>query len=132
MFKKTVFLSLLASLWLLTACEKQEGFGGNASIRGNVYTRDYNTTFTLLLGEFPAVDEYVYLVFDDDISYADRICTNPAGEFEFQYLYPGKYSVYAYSNDSTFLSPTKIAITKEVDITENKQIVDVGQITILK
>jgi hypothetical protein len=84
------------------------------------------------LGEFPAVDEYVYLVFDDDISYADRIRTSPTGEFEFQYLYPGKYSVYAYSNDSTFVSPTKIAVTKEIEITENKQIVDVGQITILK
>ena len=132
MFKKTVLLSLLCSLWLLSACKKQEGFGGNASIIGNVYARDYNTTFTLLLGEYPAVDEYVYLVFDDDISYADRIRTSPTGEFEFKYLYPGNYSVYAYSNDSTFTSPTQIAVTKQADITENKQVVDVGQITILK
>ena len=125
-------LALVSLLILIQfSCKKPEGEGGSASIKGKVWTQKYNGTFSRLETEYPGADEWVYIIYGSETSYGDRIRTNYNGEFEFRFLRTGKYKLYLYSRDSTFTSPSGIvAVVKEVEIKERKQVVDVGQITI--
>jgi hypothetical protein len=118
---------------ILSSCTKDPGVGGDATIKGSVHVEHWNTTFTQFISEYAGADVYVYLVFGDDISYGKRIKTNPDGDFEFKYLYKGDYSVYVYSLDSTLLDPSgTIPIEQKVNITDRKQIVDVGTFNIFQ
>ena len=102
---KTITKSLLVMLVILAfaGCKKNPGTGGDASIRGKVYVKHYNTTFSTLLSSYFGPDIYVYIVYGDDISYGQRLKTNYEGAFEFKYLYKGDYKIYAYSIDSAYI-----------------------------
>ena len=122
-------------LMLFSACAKEPGIGGEASIYGKVYARHYNSTFTVLLSEYYVPDTYVYLVYGDDINYGTRIKTNYNGEFEFNYLYPGDYTIYTYSIDSAAIvnfavDPPNMAVIKQIFIGEKKSETDIGDLLI--
>src|SRR5438093_6287441 len=106
MKNKTTILAFASSvLMLIVSCQKDPGIGGDASIKGSVFVKHYNTTFTQFISEYPGADVYVYLIFGNDISYDKRIKTTYDGQFEFKYLYKGDYTVYVYSIDSTLTVP---------------------------
>lgn len=118
--KYVLFFSMVACF--LSACKKEPGFGGDASIAGQVIIRDYNSTFTELIGEYPAEDVYVYLSFGGDEGFDKRIKTDYKGEFKFDFLYEGEYSVYVYSDDSTLTDLNNmVAVVSTVKIEERKQ-----------
>lgn len=124
MHKQSAVL-FFALMMLFSACAKEPGIGGEATIYGKVYAKHYNSTFTVLLSEYYVPDTYVYLVYSDDVNYGTRIKTNYNGEFEFNYLYPGDYTIYTYSIDSAAIvnfavDPPNMAVIKEVFI-EQKQ-----------
>ena len=120
-----------AMLVLAVSCQKGPGVGGDASIKGSVFVKHYNSTFTQFISEYPGADVYVYLIFGNDISYGKRIKTTYDGQFEFKYLYQGDYTVYVYSIDSTLTVPGgTIPIIQKVNITDRKQTVDVGTINV--
>jgi hypothetical protein len=124
---KLIFLAAISLLITLSACKKQEGIGGDASIYGKVHVKHYNSTFTQFISDYPGSDLYVYIIYGDDISYGQRLKTNFNGEFEFKYLYKGDYKVYTYSLDSTLTDPSgKLAIVKNVHINGKKEKVDAG------
>jgi len=113
------------------ACKKTAGEGGNSSIRGNVFTENWNGTFTIKNSEYPSADVEVYIIYGDNVSYSERIRTNYNGEYEFKYLRRGKYKIYVYSKDKTLQSKSGIvAVIKDVEITKKKETVVVDQITI--
>lgn len=124
-----VVLALFASL-LFQSCEKDAGEGGNSSIRGYVHVTDYNSTFLVVQGEYPGADEYVYIIYGDNVSYGDRIRSGPDGTFEFKYLREGKYTLYVYQDDTTLSGQSVVA--RNVEITGKKQTVDAGRIDIKK
>jgi hypothetical protein len=135
--KKTfVILTIFAAFLFFTfsSCRKQEGQGGNASIRGRIHSKLYNKSFTVLLSEYDVPEYDVYIIYGDDFSYSDRTRTDYKGDFEFPYLYKGDYRVYAISLDSTMndsLYPSgKYPAYKDVTILKNKEIKDVGVINI--
>ncbi|MGE0562516.1 MAG: hypothetical protein AB7O47_11925 [Flavobacteriales bacterium] len=133
MRKKTIlnFLLLSIAFMLTSSCKKEAGEGGDSSIRGKIWVVNYNSTFTSINNEYVGADEYVYIIYGDDISYGDRTKTNPAGEFEFKYLREGNYTIYIYSKDKTRTEPSGITSMKvTTNISGKKQIVDVGTITI--
>lgn len=126
------FLTVVA-LSGFAGCQKGPGEGGNSSIKGTVWVRDFNANFTVLNGAYAGYDEEVYIIYGDDVSYGDRIRTNYNGEFEFKYLRPGKYTVYLYSKDSTMQSQSgDITIVKEVEIADKKSTAELPEITIYK
>lgn len=126
------FFSVLALLFA-GGCQKGPGEGGNSSIKGQIWVRDFNPTFTVLNGAYAGYDEEVYIIYGDDVSYGERIRTNYNGEFEFKYLRPGKYTVYVYSKDSTLQSPSgDVTIVKEVEIAKKKVTAEIPKITIYK
>lgn len=131
--KKTIlnFLVIALAIMLISSCKKEAGEGGNSSIRGKVWVVNYNATFTSINNEYTGADEYVYIIYGNDISYGDRTKTNPAGEFEFKYLREGNYTIYIYSKDKTRTEPSGITSMKvSTNISSKKQVVDVGTITI--
>ncbi len=122
----TILLSLT-----FTACKKQAGLGGNSAITGKVMVNHYNQNFTILKNQEVAIDEYVYLVFDTMAGYGTRVRTSYDGTFEFTNLRKGKYTVYCYSMDTTKSSSNGyIAVKKDLEITENRSITDIGTLTI--
>ncbi len=99
--KSLVNKTILACFLILTSCKKEPGIGGNSSIQGHIDVHHYNASFSQLLGIYPAADHYVYIVYGSHNGYDKRIKTDYDGNFEFNYLYPGDYSIYTYSLDST-------------------------------
>lgn len=125
--------TLLSGMLFLSSCEKDPGEGGNSSITGKVYVREYDEYFMFLLSEYYANDEDVFIIYGDGATPDDRIRTGPDGDFEFPYLRPGKYRIYAYSDDSTFTVPSgEKAVYRDIEITRKKETVDIGTIIILK
>lgn len=131
-------LSIVYCLFL-SSCKKESGSGGNSSIKGKIWVRQYVLNFSSLDEEYAGADEEVYIIYGDETSYGDRIRSDYEGDFEFKYLRKGSYKIYVYSEDSAaIVEPPihpyapKIAIIKEVEITDKKQTVDAGTFTILK
>jgi hypothetical protein len=129
---KQLFVSIaVATLLLAIGCRKEAGSGGNCAIQGRLWVRDFNSTFTQLIAEYPGEDTYVYIVYGSHYGYDERIKTDYKGEFEFTALYPGEYTIYAYSADSTLTDPNNnVAVLREVTIEKRKEVVDLGNIVI--
>ncbi|MFM9943936.1 MAG: hypothetical protein ACKVQB_01755 [Bacteroidia bacterium] len=125
-----LILALLLS-HLLIACEKPEGEGGKATIKGNVWTEDWNNTFTSLETEYAAADKEVYIIYGTNTSYSKRIRTDYEGDFEFKFLREGNYKIYVYSKDKTLQSKSgEIAVVKDIEITKKKQTINLDKIVI--
>lgn len=137
MKKVLSIVTVLAAVYLLSSCSKPAGEGGDSTITGKVWVKNYNATFTVLNQEYWAPDEDVYIIYGDDATYGNRIKTGPDGVFEFKYLRKGNYKIYVYSKDKdAYLAgnsnPPNIPVYVSVEITDKKQTVDAGTITIYK
>ena len=115
----------------MISCEKSPGEGGNITVIGSVWVKDYNSTFTLLHGEYAAMDDDVFIVYGDNIGYDDKTKTDYLGNYKFNYLRPGKYTIFVYSKDSAMQTVNgEIAIIEHVEITQSKAVFLVPQIII--
>lgn len=127
------FMPILTILILaMLSCSKEPGTGGNSTIYGKVYVKDYNSTFTILEDEYYGQDEDVFLIYGDDRSYSDHVRTSYDGSYEFKYLRPGDYHVYCYSSDSTLQSHALIPVIRDIAIDKKNQEIEVKTIEILK
>jgi hypothetical protein len=131
--KKSLYFLLILMSVLLFSCAKDAGDGGNSTIYGKLIAYNYNAEFTNLKGIYPAADEDVYLIYGSDRSYSQHVKSNYDGIYEFKYLRPGDYTVYAYSKDSTLTLPSEIyAVIRNVTITDNKQTVEVEDMKLFR
>lgn len=122
----------LSDLGDITIIKTSKWNNGTSSIRGRVYMRNYNTDFTLLLGQYYAYDEDVFLIRGDDQYYSDDVKTDVDGWYRFDELPIGHYTVYGVSEDSTGTWPNGYyPVKKEVDITANFQEIILDDIIIL-
>jgi hypothetical protein len=116
-------------------CKVVPGEGGNSSIKGTV-ALEYRLVLTnpsTSQATVPAADEDVFIIYGDHTSPDERVNTNYNGEFEFRDLRPGDYTIYVYSRDTTgdpLAHPTRMPITIAAEITDRKQAVDAGELTI--
>ncbi len=134
---KQIYFSIFLILILFGGCKKEPGIGGDASIRGKVYSYRYNSTFTVKLSENYLPDTYVYLIYGNNISYGTRIKTTYDGAFEFKHLYEGKYKIYTYSKDSVAIvngkvSPPNVAVIVDVDIKHKKDVFNAGTVKVFQ
>ncbi|HMU69383.1 MAG TPA: hypothetical protein PK511_03625 [Chitinophagales bacterium] len=134
MYKLTI---LVIGIILISSCTKDPGIGGEATITGKVHALHYNSTFTVLLSEYDLADTYVYLVFGDDINYGTRIKTNYDGEYAFEYLYPGDYTIYTYSIDSAATvngipTPPDSAVIRQITISDKNALVETEDLVVFK
>ncbi len=113
--------SVLAfAVLLFSGCEKPEGEGGTSTIQGKVYAFDYNGS-GILQDEFYAPDEDVFIIYGTEDNYHDdSYKTSFDGSFRFQYLRPGTYTVFVYSDCISCPSGTE-AVSQTVEITGNNE-----------
>ena len=125
--KLQLFIWVIAVLLALVSCKKEAGDGGNSSIKGKI-SRELRIVLNnpgTAVGTFPAADEDVFIIYGDHISPDDRVQTNDDGEYEFLYLRPGKYKVYAFSKDTNSVAvpwdEDHMTVLQELEITDGNQ-----------
>jgi hypothetical protein len=125
-------LLLLFFFTLFFSCKKQEGEGGMATIKGNVWVRDWDKNFNLLMYEHPGLDEDVFIVYGDQSGYGDKVSTDLNGNFEFRFLRKGVYTIYSLSDtlQSSNVSYNQFPVAVKVVITDKKQVIDIGALTV--
>jgi len=114
----------------VVSCKKEPGPGGNSSIYGKVLVKDYNSTFTVLEQTYYGPDIWVFIIYGNDRDYGDKVRTGPGGIYEFKYLRPGTYHVYAFSKDSTLQTIAPLPVIKDVDVAKKNNDVEVPDIEI--
>jgi hypothetical protein len=133
--KKRILFFLFVGL--LLSCSKEPGDGGNSTLEGtiNYELRSVLVNYESVLYQGPATDWDVYIVYGDNIGFDDKTSTDYNGEYKFEFLREGEYTVYAYSQD-TINGPINngeildLPIIQKVEITEKKQTVEVPDITV--
>lgn len=127
MINRIHVISLLLSLFLFSSCQKEEGIGGKATIKGKIYLKEY--VGGVLSDEYYAPEYDVYIIYGaGNTFYDDDIKTSYDGSFEFRYLRPGTYKVFAYTKH-----PTTGEITAEiqtVEISDKKEIIELDDIVV--
>lgn len=113
---KKLLLACMVMLTLcgLSSCTPGEGTGGTATIEGTVFTvlhpdDNYNLDTDTIL----AAKTDVFLVYGTDGFYGDDVETDNTGHYQFKYLRPGTYTIYAYS---TLASGERIAVSQTVNV----------------
>ena len=121
------FIWVIAALLAVVSCKKEAGDGGNSSIKGKI-TKELRVVLNnpgTAVGTFPAADEDVYIIYGNHVSPDDRVQTNYDGEYEFLYLRPGKYKVYAFSKDTNAVAvpwdEDHMTVLQELEITDGNQ-----------
>ena len=118
---------------ILPSCKKNPGEGGFASIEGKVYLKNYDPTFTIIQSQYYLPGETVYIIYGTGSENGNTVKTSYDGSFKFNYLQKGKYKVYVLGKDSAAPNkgnPKETLI--EINITEKKQKLNLGDIVILK
>ena len=113
-------ISIIIPVFFLS-CEKQSGEGGRATITGQVYQNVYDNNDSLIATE-EAREVDVYIVYGEDGVYDDNMNTHYDGRYEFNFLHPGKYKLFAYSECDTCPSKT-VAVEVVVEIKDKKETV---------
>ncbi len=100
---------------------------GNASVAGKVIERTYNEDFSILLSEEVAKDEDVYMQLSGSNYIVEDVKTSKSGEFKFENLWAGDYTVYSYSDTS--LTGGSDQVIAEITV-ENNESVNTGDIIV--
>ena len=134
MIKLTKNYFFLFTLVLFTGCIKTEGQGGRAKIKGKITgTFYYDDQLTQLNGSGVLANENVYIVYGTaDTYFDDDIKTSYDGSYEFNYLRPGTYTIFAYENCFPCAGLERANIIDTVVISGKDEIVDLGTINIKK
>lgn len=126
--QKLLFNSLfMAILIFFSSCNKEEGYGGNSSIKGVLVEKFYNDDYSQLIYEKKAADEDIYILFNKSGTISDKVSTTYDGKFEFKYLFPGKYQIYFYSDDTTSAYFENKEFVMDIDLKKNEEL-DLGQL----
>jgi len=127
-----IILFSFGFILMITACTKEPGQGGTSSINGKVQVYNINS-FGDTIGEpFYGMDEDVYIIYgENDDTYDDKFATSFDGSFRFDYLTPGKYTLFAYSR-CDLCNDELTVVKKTVEITANKSENPISDIIILK
>ena len=109
-------LSILLLLFVCS-CEKEPGPGGNSTIRGKVIINEISNSGNIL-AEYEAPEERVYIIYGDNDIYDDEVRTSFDGQFKFENLFPGDYSVFVYS-DCLNCPSGKETVMQSIEISDN-------------
>lgn len=118
---RIVLLGCMALVLSISGCKKAPGQGGLASIKGKVFARDYSSGGTFI-GQGYIGDERVFLCYGEDTYASEDTRTSFTGEFVFNYLQTGKYSVYVFTRCDTCAFGQNYVL-KKVEITKKKEVV---------
>ena len=112
--KINYLLTLVAVAMLFVSCNKGPGVGGTGTLQGYVKLVHHpDDDFMLTPDTLIAAKTDVFIVYGDEGYFGDDVETGPDGMYQFEYLLPGRYTVYSYS---TLPSGEKIAVSETVEL----------------
>lgn len=119
---------------MLASCVRTPGEGGRASIKGSVQLVrmvQLNNPSSII-DTIAGADEEVFIIYGNNTSPDDRVFTNPDGEFSFEWLRSGDYTLYIYSEDTanTNTPLPRIAFSTNVSIEDRDEVVEIEPLTI--
>lgn len=118
---------------ILISCTKQEGEGGLASIEGVVMVQNVNPLLEKVGDLYRATDEKVFISYGSNEFVDNDVSTSPEGKFIFNYLTPGDYSVFVYSDDTTlYNSAENMVVKKQISIKNKKEKAKLDTVIIYK
>lgn len=121
--KQNRLIKILFSLFILSAtisCTQEEGIGGSGKIQGVIVEKYYNHDFSVLQHEAPATDQDIFIQFGDNNIVDDDVTTNYNGNFEFNYLWPGNYRIFYYSDDTSLQTHEDIAMVHDIKLDKSE------------
>jgi len=135
MKKISLFITLIL---LITSCEKPAGEGGTSKISGNVtyFTTSYNAqTGNMDTVYYPKANKDVYIIYSDNENeiFDDETETDWNGNFHFQFLRKGDYTIYTYVDSIVVNTVTyDYPIFKHITISENNSDIVLDSFIIIK
>lgn len=115
-----IFLAFLITI--LPSCTQEEGLGGNASIRGSLVQENYDKNYSVFQNSEAAKDEDVFLIFGDEKVIGDKTETSYNGHFKFENLWPGEYTLFYYSEDSSLKDGNNLEVIRKVKLNANENV----------
>lgn len=132
-FGKSLLLLPLLALFVFS-CKKVEGPGGKASIKGRLHAQVIDGAGNII-NDYDLTDHDVFIIYGDTTGgnyfYDDDLKSSYQGQFEFNYLEVGTYTIYLYEKCPTCPSGEKALFT-QVELTEKKEVKDLGTIYVRK
>ncbi len=122
-------LILIAFIAFISSCEKEAGEGGTSHLLGEVFVLDYNSE-GILKDSFYAPDKKVFIIYGDNDIFDDETRTNYDGAFQFNYLYKGNYTIFAYSKCDSCPSGEE-PIFQHVEVTDRGTTYELPRLTII-
>ena len=108
-------MAFVAAMLLLPSCNKGPGEGGTGTVQGKVMLVHHpDDNFNLTSDTMAAAKTDVFIVYGDENYFGDDVETGADGGYQFEYLLPGNYTVYAYS---ILPSGEKVAVSETVTLT---------------
>lgn len=99
---------------LFVTCNKGPGEGGTSTIQGYVKLVHHpDDDYTLTPDTMAAAKTDVFIVYGEEAYFGNDVETNAEGMYQFEYLRPGDYTVFAYS---TLPSGEKVAVSENVTL----------------
>ena len=112
-YSRIVF-ALLMACCSLVACNNKEGEGGTGTVQGYLMQVNHpDDDYQLNVDTANAAKTDVFIVYGDDEFHGDDVETGPDGFYQFEYLTPGEYTVFAYS---TLATGEKEAVSETVTL----------------
>lgn len=127
--KKVLFI--IGVMVALVSCSKEAGVGGKTTVTGKVeaYYVQEGSFDTLEIA--PVVDARVYIVYGGGITQDDDTRTSPDGSYKFEFLNPGDYKLYAFSE--TLLNSSGLEeVSASVTVPSGEEEVTVPTITLVQ
>ena len=115
MNRMTSFLmTLLVLALIMPSCNKGPGEGGSGTVRGYVKLVHHpDDDYTLTPDTMVAAKTDVFIIYGDEAFFGNDVETGANGMYQFEYLRPGDYTVFAYS---TLPSGEKVAVSESVNL----------------
>lgn len=115
------FLLGIALLSLpFASCNSHEGEGGTGAIQGYVRLVHHpDDDYQLHADTLVATKTDVFIQYGDDAFYGDDAETDPDGFYQFRFLTPGDYTVFAYS---TLNTGERVAVKQRVNLEKGKTV----------
>ena len=108
-------MTLLAMALTMSSCNKGPGEGGTGTVQGYVKLVHHpDDDFTLTPDTMLAAKTDVFIIYGDEAYFGNDVETGADGLYQFEYLLPGNYTVFAYSN---LPSGEKVAVSETVNLT---------------
>ena len=116
----TFLLGIALLSLLFVSCNSHEGEGGTGTLQGYVRLVHHpDDDYQLHADTLVAAKTDVFIQYGDDAFYGDDAETDPDGFYQFRFLTPGDYTVFAYS---TLNTGERVAVQQRVNLEKGKTV----------